>query len=100
MTILVTGAAGFIGLHVAAALLDRGATVIGADSLSDYYDVTLKQARLARLAGRPGFSFVRLDIADRAAVMAAFGAAPAVDAVVHLAAQAGVRYSLEQPFAY
>lgn len=100
MTIIVTGAAGFIGSHVAAALLDRGETVFGIDNLNDYYSVELKRARLARLSGRPGFRFLQADVADRAAVDSAFAAAAPVTGVVHLAAQAGVRYSLENPYAY
>jgi UDP-glucuronate 4-epimerase len=99
MKILVTGAAGFIGYHVAERLLARGDTVVGLDNLNAYYDVSLKEARLARLAGRPGFSFVKLDLADRAGMAALFaGGRPR--SVVHLAAQAGVRYSLEHPHAY
>ena len=97
--ILVTGAAGFIGSHVAQALLDRGETVVGVDDLNAYYDPGLKAARLARLTGRPGFSFMRLDIADRAGMEALF-AAHRFPRVVHLAAQAGVRYSIENPHAY
>ena len=99
MTILVTGAAGFIGYHVAKALLDRGERVLGLDNLSPYYDPALKQARLARLEGK-GFSFQRLDIARRDEV-ADFGRRhPEIDRIVHLAAQAGVRHSLEHPFDY
>src|SRR5688500_13511397 len=98
-TILVTGAAGFIGYHVAQRLLDRGDTVIGVDNLSDYYDVSLKEARLARLVGRPGFEFRRLDVADREGMAELFSGG-AIDRVVHLAAQAGVRYSLVNPHAY
>ncbi|MGC8531367.1 MAG: NAD-dependent epimerase/dehydratase family protein [Acidiphilium sp.] len=97
MRVLVTGAAGFIGFHAAKALLDRGATVIGVDDLNPYYDVRLKQARLAQLALDPRFSFVQLDIADHASLRAAIGP---VEVIVHLAAQAGVRYSIEAPFAY
>ena len=100
MAILLTGAAGFIGFHVAGALLDRGERVLGADNLNDYYDVALKEARLARLAGRPGFSFVRLDVADRDALFRLVDAHPDLDGIVHLAAQAGVRYSLRDPFRY
>ena len=100
MTVLVTGAAGFIGYHVCAALLDRGETVTGVDNMSDYYDVRLKEARLANLEGREGFSFERLDIADRAAVDAVLLGGSGIKRVVHLAAQAGVRYSLENPNAY
>ncbi len=104
MHVLVTGAAGFIGFHVAAALLSRGDEVVGLDSLTDYYDPALKRARLAeleRLAGRAGarFRFIRADLADRDAVEAAFAEGP-FDRVVHFAAQAGVRYSLERPEAY
>lgn len=97
--ILVTGAAGFIGFHVAQRLLDRGDRVTGFDNLNDYYEVELKEARLARLHSRDGFSFLRADLADQDAVEAAFGQGP-FDAVVHLAAQAGVRYSLQNPRAY
>lgn len=97
--VLVTGAAGFIGLYVAQRLLDRGERVIGVDNLNDYYDVRLKHARLAQLEGRDGFEFVEMDVADREGVAALFREA-APDRVVHLAAQAGVRYSLENPHAY
>lgn len=96
--ILVTGAAGFIGFHVASRLLDAGALVLGIDNLNDYYDVSLKQARLDRL-DRPGFTFARIDIADAAGLMREM-AAFKPDAVIHLAAQAGVRYSLTNPEAY
>lgn len=99
MNILVTGAAGFIGYSLAARLLARGDTVLGIDNLNDYYDVALKEARLARLGGEAKFSFMRLDIADRAG-MTGFFAARRFDAVVHLAAQAGVRYSVTHPYAY
>ncbi len=100
MPILLTGAAGFIGYHTAEALLARGESVIGLDNLNPYYDVRLKQARLARLAGQPGFRFVQADLADRAA-MAAFAAAQRdVTRIVHLAAQAGVRHSMTDPYAY
>lgn len=100
MAVLVTGAAGFIGYHVAAALLDRGDSVVGLDNLNDYYEVSLKQARLAQLDGRAGFSFRRADVADREAVAALFAERPDIDRVVHLAAQAGVRYSLINPYIY
>jgi UDP-glucuronate 4-epimerase len=100
MTILLTGAAGFIGFHVAAALLARGEQVIGVDNVNDYYDPALKEARLAQLHGKPGFTFERLSIADRAAVDQLIGRHPGIDRVVHLAAQAGVRYSLVNPQAY
>ena len=99
MKILVTGAAGFIGAHVAEVLLARGDTVLGYDNLNDYYDPALKEARLARLTGQPGFRFVRGDVEDRALMEKTF-ADFAPDRVVHLAAQAGVRYSLKNPHAY
>ncbi|MFZ9879809.1 MAG: NAD-dependent epimerase [Phycisphaerales bacterium] len=99
MPVLVTGAAGFIGSHVAHVLLDRGEDVVGLDDLNDYYDPTLKEARLARLAPKRGFSFVKLDVADRAGMEALF-AQQRFDRVVHLAAQAGVRYSITNPHAY
>ncbi len=99
MPVLVTGAAGFIGSHVAHVLLDRGEAVIGLDNLNDYYDVRLKQARLERLEKRPGFRFVKADISDPAAVNEAVGNED-VRKIVHLAAQAGVRYSLVNPYAY
>jgi UDP-glucuronate 4-epimerase len=100
MTILVTGAAGFIGFHVAKALLDRGERVLGLDNLSPYYDPALKKARLDRLAHAPGFSFQPFDLSRRDEV-AAFGRQhPEIDRIVHLAAQAGVRHSLEHPFDY
>jgi UDP-glucuronate 4-epimerase len=99
MKVLVTGAAGFVGMHTAERLLGRGDEVVGLDSLNDYYDTSLKRARLDRLEGRPGFTFVQADIADRDAVAGVF-ANHAPQRVVHLAAQAGVRYSLENPYAY
>ena len=100
MTILVTGAAGFIGFHVAKALLDRGERVLGLDSLSPYYDPALKKARLDRLTLAAGFSFQPFDLSRRDEV-AAFGRQhPEIDRIVHLAAQAGVRHSLEHPFDY
>ncbi len=98
-TILVTGAAGFIGFHLTKRLLDAGLTVVGVDNLNPYYDVRLKEDRLARLQGSPGFRFVRLDLADREG-MAELFARETPARVVHLAAQAGVRYSLENPHAY
>ena len=99
MTVLVTGAAGFIGYHVAAALLARGDAVIGLDSVNDYYDPALKQARLARLQVAGGFRFEKRDIAEPGAVAGAMERG-GVDRVIHLAAQAGVRYSLTHPEAY
>jgi len=99
MKVLVTGAAGFIGMHVAQRLLADGLQVVGLDDLNDYYDPSLKRARLARLTDTPGFSFVELDVADRAG-MASLFEREGVDVVVHLAAQAGVRYSLKNPHAY
>src|SRR5271169_5603396 len=100
MTILVTGAAGFIGFHVAAALLRRGEAVVGVDSLNDYYDVRLKEARLAELRQLRGFVFEKVELAERGAFAAVLDRHPGVDRVVHLAAQAGVRYSLTNPHAY
>ncbi len=100
MTILLTGVAGFVGYHVTQALLARGEEVVGVDNLNTYYDVRLKEARLARLEGQSGFRFVRADISDRAAMQAVVDSAPGIDRVVHLAAQAGVRYSIEAPFEY
>jgi UDP-glucuronate 4-epimerase len=99
MHILVTGAAGFIGAATALRLLERGDTVVGLDNLNDYYDVALKEARLARLAPHARFRPVRLDLADRDG-MAQLFARERFDCVVHLAAQAGVRYSVSHPYAY
>ncbi len=95
--ILVTGAAGFIGMHVARKLLDRGDEVLGFDNLNDYYDVALKEARLRELQKRPNFTFMRADLQDGAKVVECVEQAASV---VHLAAQGGVRYSLENPLAY
>ncbi len=97
--ILLTGAAGFIGMHVAKALLDRGDQVVGIDNLNDYYDPNLKHARLELLKPYPGFTFGKGDISDRAAVEALF-AETKPDRVINLAAQAGVRYSIKNPHAY
>jgi UDP-glucuronate 4-epimerase len=99
MKVLVTGAAGFIGMHVSQILLDRGDQVVGIDNLNAYYDPGLKQNRLARLMPHEAFGFRRMDVADRDA-MAALFAQEKFDRVVHLAAQAGVRYSLVNPLAY
>jgi len=99
MKLLVTGAAGFIGMHACARLLQRGHQVLGIDNLNAYYDPALKRARLARLQPQPGFSFQKLDVSDEPAISALF-CAHRFDVVLHLAAQAGVRYSLENPMAY
>lgn len=99
MRILVTGTAGFIGSHLAMRLLERGDEVIGFDNLSDYYDVTLKQARLARFMDHPGYTHIQADLADRDAVEAAF-ATHKPQRVVNLAAQAGVRYAAQNPHVY
>ncbi|AOE99604.1 MULTISPECIES: NAD-dependent epimerase [Serratia] len=99
MKFLVTGAAGFIGYHVAERLLTAGHQVVGIDNLNDYYDVGLKMARLDRLADKPGFRFIKLDLADREG-MAALFAEHQFQRVIHLGAQAGVRYSLVNPLAY
>ncbi len=99
MTVIVTGAAGFIGAAVCDRLLARGERVVGVDTFNAYYDPALKRARVARLDGQPGFRMVEADVAD-AAAMAALVGDPEVTGVVHLAAQAGVRYSIDHPFAY
>ncbi len=99
MKVLVTGAAGFIGMHVCERLLARGDEVVGVDNLNDYYEVALKEARLARLSAQPGFSLARLDIADRPG-MAALFERERPQRAINLAAQAGVRYSLQNPHAY
>jgi UDP-glucuronate 4-epimerase len=97
--VLITGAAGFIGMHAGLQLLGRGDRVVGVDNLNDYYDVALKEARLVRLTPKSGFSFHRIDVADRSAMEQLF-AEEQPDKVIHLAAQAGVRYSLTNPHAY
>ncbi|MCK6412839.1 MAG: NAD-dependent epimerase [Azonexus sp.] len=99
MKVLVTGAAGFIGMTTALRLLARGDEVVGIDNLNDYYPVALKEDRLRRLTDQPGFRFIRLDLADRAGIAELF-AREKFDRVVHLAAQAGVRYSIQNPHAY
>lgn len=100
MSILVTGVAGFIGFHTAKALLERGDRVVGVDNVNDYYDTRLKEARLAELRALPGFDFARLDIADRDAVFGLVAARSDLTGIIHLAAQAGVRHSLENPYSY
>jgi UDP-glucuronate 4-epimerase len=99
MKVMITGAAGFIGSHLALRLLARGDRVYGVDNLNDYYDVALKEARLRRLRDHPGFAFEKVDIGDRAAMERLFQR-ESFDAVMNLAAQAGVRYSIENPQAY
>nr|WP_294503905.1 NAD-dependent epimerase/dehydratase family protein [uncultured Rhodopila sp.] len=100
MKVLVTGVAGFIGSHTAQALLARGDEVVGIDSLNDYYDVRLKQVRLDRLRDRPGFAFHHADVADKEAVGQVTAANGDLTGIVHLAAQAGVRHSLVDPYSY
>jgi UDP-glucuronate 4-epimerase len=100
MSILLTGAAGFIGFHVAERLLGRGKRVIGVDNLNDYYNVKLKEARLARLDGHAGFTFIKLNVADREKMLQMVDSHPDLCDVVHLAAQAGVRHSLRDPYSY
>src|SRR5450756_1505625 len=97
--ILVTGAAGFIGYHVSKRLLERSDDVLGLDNLNDYYDPSLKEARLELLRSYPQFRFVKLDVADRGGMASLFAEEKPIR-VVHLAAQAGVRYSLTNPYAY
>jgi UDP-glucuronate 4-epimerase len=100
MSYLVTGAAGFIGFHVCQSLLARGESVVGVDSLNDYYDPALKRARLAALSPQAGFTFHQVDIADAAAMAEVAARHPDITRIIHLAAQAGVRYSLVNPLAY
>ena len=99
MTTLITGVAGFIGYHMAEALLARDEKVVGVDNLNDYYDVSLKRARLSRIGANPLFDFRKIDISDRFLVRELFSVLKP-KTVVHLAAQAGVRYSLTNPHAY
>jgi len=99
MKILVTGAAGFIGFHTSKYLLKRGDEVLGLDNINDYYDVNLKEARLAQLTSQPGFRFIKMNLEDRDGIAKMF-AAEKPQRVINLAAQAGVRYSLENPHAY
>src|ERR1700676_1874117 len=100
MSVLLTGAAGFIGFHAAKALLDRGERVIAIDNLNDYYDVTLKEARLAQLSAYPGFTFAKLDVSDRDGIFALVERHADLQGIIHLAAQAGVRHSLVNPYTY
>lgn len=98
--ILLTGAAGFIGFHTARALLEAGEPVVGVDDLNDYYDISLKKARLAALEAFDAFRFVKADIADERAMRTVLAEYTQIDRIVHLAAQAGVRYSLSRPYVY
>lgn len=100
MSYLVTGAAGFIGFHVCRSLLERGETVIGVDVVNDYYDPALKEARLRIISSYPGFALYRYDIANRGAMDEVAARHPEIRRIIHLAAQAGVRYSLVNPYAY
>jgi UDP-glucuronate 4-epimerase len=100
MKVIVTGTAGFVGFHLAERLLERGDTVVGVDVINDYYEVTLKEARQTQLAEYERYHFLRADISDMALMRALFAEHSDADAVIHLAAQAGVRYSLENPEAY
>lgn len=99
MKFLITGAAGFVGFHVGQRLLATGHQVVGIDNLNDYYDVSLKQARLDQIMPHPAFTFIKMDLADRQAISSLF-AEHAFERVIHLGAQAGVRYSIENPHAY
>jgi UDP-glucuronate 4-epimerase len=100
MALLITGSAGFIGYHLAARMLEAGERVIGVDNVNDYYDPALKRARLARLDAHPGFTFQQLDVADYDGIIGLIERHPDIDRIVHLAAQAGVRYSLSNPLVY
>ena len=99
-TILITGAAGFIGFHTALRLLEQGHYIVGIDNLNDYYDITLKQARLNELAKHKNFTFIKTDIADKSALETLWQDKGPFTQVIHLAAQAGVRYSIENPYSY
>ena len=100
MSIVVTGACGFIGSHVATRLIEQGETVVGIDNLNDYYSVALKEARLARLQAMGSFTLYRADIANREAIAEIFGRHPDITGIVHLAARAGVRHSFQDPYVY
>ncbi|TNE33490.1 MAG: NAD-dependent epimerase/dehydratase family protein [Alphaproteobacteria bacterium] len=100
MTVLVTGAAGFIGMHVSEALLAQGEKVVGIDNLNSYYQTSLKEDRLKRLHAHENFTFLKIDLADYEELMGKLETIPDIDRVVHLAAQAGVRYSIQHPFEY
>src|SRR3954463_16338196 len=100
MSILITGAAGFIGFHVAKTLLDRGEQVVGIDNLNDYYDVSLKEARLAQLREHRSFTFAKIDVADREGIFDLVASHGDLRDIIHLAAQAGVRHSLQDPYCY
>ena len=100
MTVLITGTAGFIGYHVAKALLDRGDEIIGVDNLNKYYDVRLKEARLALLQAKNNFTFHQVDISNYAAMQNLAQNEKNIRRIIHLAAQAGVRHSIEKPFVY
>ncbi|SVD49885.1 uncharacterized protein METZ01_LOCUS402739, partial [marine metagenome] len=100
MTILVTGAAGFIGFHVVKTLIQMGEKVVGVDNLNDYYDVALKNSRLSQLTVSPNFSFYKADIADQESIESIILDNNDLTSVIHLAAQAGVRYSQTNPYSY
>jgi UDP-glucuronate 4-epimerase len=100
MSVVVTGAAGFIGFHVARYLLEQGESVIGIDNINDYYSVSLKEARLAQLRQHREFHFYRAGVDNEAEILEVFARHPDISVVIHLAAQAGVRYSLQNPYAY
>src|SRR5690606_6890320 len=100
MAVLVTGAAGFIGFHASMALLARGEAVVGVDDLNPYYEPSLKRDRLQFLLDSPAFRFHQINVADKTAMLGLADANPEIDAVLHLAAQAGVRHSLTHPYSY